>query len=149
MRPSCGAAAALILAFVGYHVKAGDARDDLKALQGTWDLIYFERDGKEVKLQEDTKVTCTGGRFVVKRGDRILAAGRMKLDPSKRPKASETTYSEGPDKGKTFQGIDQFDGNKVKFCRAGSPDEERPTDFSTRPGSGRFVAVYRRAKEGP
>jgi uncharacterized protein (TIGR03067 family) len=147
MRRACGVVAVLTLALVGYNATADDAKDDLKALEGTWDLIYFERDGKEVKLQDDTKAINTGDKFVIKRGDQVIAAGTMKLDPSKKPKASETTYTEGPDKGKTYKGIYQIDGDTVKFCRAGSPDDDWPTEFKTKPGSGQFVAVYKRAKQ--
>jgi uncharacterized protein (TIGR03067 family) len=136
----------LVLALVGGNAIADDAKDDLKALQGTWDLIYFERDGKEVKLQQNTQAINTGDKFVVKRGDEVIAAGTMKLDPSKKPNASETTYTDGADKGKTFKGIYQIEGDTVKFCRAGSPDDDRPTEFKTKSGSGEFVAVYKRAK---
>jgi uncharacterized protein (TIGR03067 family) len=147
MRRACVVVALLTLALVSCHAMADDAVDDLKALQGTWHLAYFERDGKEVKLQDDTKAINTGDGFVIQRGDKVIAAGTMKLDPSKKPKASQTTYTEGPDKGKTFKGIYQFDGNTVKFCRAGTPEAERPTEFKTKLGSGRFVAVYKRAKQ--
>jgi uncharacterized protein (TIGR03067 family) len=143
----CTLVAVLTVALVGLDATADDAKDDIKALQGTWDLIYFERDGEEVKLQNDTKAINTGDWFVVKRGDQVIAAGTMKVDPSKKPKASEATYTEGPDKGKTFKGIYQFDGDTVKFCRAGSPNDERPTEFKTKPDSGQFVAVYKRAKQ--
>lgn len=95
----------------------------------------------------DTKAINTGDKFVVKRGDQIIAAGTFKFDSSKKPKASETTYTEGPNKGKTFKGIYLIDGDKMKFCRAGSPDDERPTEFKTKPGSGQFQAEYKRTKK--
>jgi len=147
MRQACGVVAVLALALIGFDATAGDGKDDLKALEGTWGLIYFERDGKEVILQDETRAIYTGDKFVVKRGDQVISAGTMKLDPSKKPKASETTYTEGPDIGKTFKGIYQIDGETVKFCRADSPGDERPTEFKTKPGSGQFVAVYKRAKQ--
>jgi len=142
----CISAAMMAITLVGLCAAADDASDDLKALQGTWDLIYFERDGKEVKLQSETKSTNTGDKWVVKRGDQVIAAGTMKVDPSKKPKASETTYTEGPDKGKTFKGIYEFNGDTVKFCRAGSPEDEHPTEFKTRPDSRQLVTVYKRSK---
>lgn len=138
--------AALALALLTSSAVADDAKDDLKALEGTWNLIYFERDGKEVKLQNDTKAINTGDKFIVKRGDQVIAAGTMKVDPAKKPKASETTYTEGPDKGKTFKGIYQIDGDTTKFCRAGTPEDDWPTEFKSKAGSGQFVAVYKRAK---
>jgi uncharacterized protein (TIGR03067 family) len=139
-------AAVLAVALVDLNATADDAKDDLKALQGTWNLIYFERDGKEVKQQNDTRSINTGDRFVVKRGDQIIAAGTMRVDPNKKPKEFESTYTEGPDKGKTLKGIYQLDGDTVKFCRAGSPTDTRPTEFKTKPDGGQFVAVYKRAK---
>ena len=135
------------LAFGGLGVRAEDAKDDLEAMQGTWELTYFERDGMEVKLQASTKAVNTGDKFVVKRGEEIVAAGSFKFDATKKPKASETTYSEGPDKGKTFKGIYQIDRDTMKFCRAGSPEGERPTEFKTKPGSKQFSAVYKRVKK--
>ncbi len=146
MRRVCGVVVVLVLALLTCSAMADDAKDDLKALEGTWDLVYFERDGKEVKLQSDTKAVYTGDKFVVKRGDQVISAGTMKLDPGKKPKASEATYTEGAEKGKTFKGIYQIDGDTVKFCRAGLPDDERPTEFKTKPGSGQFAAVYKRTK---
>lgn len=139
-------ASALALALAPLIAAADDAKDDLKALQGAWDLVYFERDGKEVKPQDGVRVINAGEKFVIKRGDEVIAAGAMKLDPSTTPSGSETTYTEGPDKGKTFKGIYQIDGDTVKFCRAGTPNDDRPTEFKSKPGSRQFVAIYKRAK---
>lgn len=141
-----GVVAMLGLSLVCQGIWADEAQDDLKAMQGTWELTHFERDGKEVKLQASTKAINTGDKFVVKRGDEIVAAGSFKFDATKKPKASETTYSEGPDKGKTFKGIYQIDGDTMKFCRAGSPEDERPTEFKTKPGSKQVSAAYKRVK---
>ena len=122
---------------------AADAKNEL---EGTWELIYFERDGTEVKLQNHTQAIIAGDKFVVKRGEEVIAAGTSKLDPSKKPKTTVITYTERRDKGKTFKGIYQLDGDKVKFCRPGSPDDDFPTEFKTTPGSGAFISIYTRAK---
>ena len=124
-----------------------DTNGDLKAIQGTWTLIYFERGGTEIKQQNDTQAINTGNSFVVKRGDQVIAAGTMKLIADTSPKASETTYTEGQDKGKTFKGIYQIDGDRMKFCRAGTTDDERPTEFKSKPNTGQFSAVYKRASK--
>lgn len=146
MRHPCRLAAVLAAAVTGCAAPADDATADLKALQGTWTLVAFERDGKETKLQGDTRAINTGNAFVVKRGDQVVAAGTMTLDPTTNPKASETTYTDGPDKGKAFKGIYRIDGDTTTFCRAGAPADDRPTEFKSKPGSGQFVAVYKRAK---
>jgi uncharacterized protein (TIGR03067 family) len=139
--------ALLAVGVVGLNAAADDAKTDLEALQGTWELSAFERDGKEVKLEDVTKVTFTVDKFVVKRGDEVVAAGTFKLDPSKKPKVCDTTYTDGPDKGKTFKGIYQIDGDTEKFCRAGLPSGERPTEFKTKPDSGQVLSVYKRLQK--
>ena len=121
------------------------ANSDLDALQGTWTLSYFERDGTETKLESVTQAINTGNNFVVKRGSQVVAAGTVILIPGTSPKASDTTYSKGQDAGKTFKGIYQIDGDTMKFCRAGTPEGERPTEFKSKPNSGQFFAIYKRA----
>ncbi len=138
-----------LVAIAVLAVATSNARpgDDLKDLEGKWKAVYFERDGKEVKLQNETFSTITGDKYVIKSGDNVVAAGTMKLDPSKNPKAVDITYTDGPDKGKTFKGIYQIDGDTSKFCRAGAPDQERPTEFKTKEGSGGFIVMYKRLKQ--
>src|SRR5262245_10325123 len=143
----CTSLALSVVALVGVSTAADDVKSDLEAIQGTWELSSFERDGKDVKLEDVTKVTFTDDKFVIKRGDAIVAAGTFKLDPSKKPKACETTYTEGPDKGKTFKGIYQIEGDTEKFCRAGLPSDERPTEFKTKPNSGQVMSVYKRVQK--
>jgi uncharacterized protein (TIGR03067 family) len=134
------------LAAAGLATAQESPADDAKQLQGTWVLVSLERDGKEVKPQKDTKAIITGDKFIIKVGDKVIAGGTSKLDPSKTPKAVDTTYTEGPDKGKTFKGIYQLDGDMVKFCRAGSPEQERPTEFKTTADRGGLLSVYKRGE---
>jgi uncharacterized protein (TIGR03067 family) len=114
-------------------------------LEGTWDLVAIEADGKELKLPKDGRMITTGNKFVLKAGDKTIIAGTFKLDPKKKPKAIDVTYTEGPDKGKSFKGIYEVDGDTVRFCRPLEPDGERPTEFKTKPGTG--AATYKRAKK--
>lgn len=143
------AATALFMLPVGCSTTDHDANPELQAMQGTWEAVHMERDGKEVTLSNDNKTTSsnTGNKFIVRRGDQVIAAGSFAFDPSKSPRESETTYTEGPDTGKTFKGIHEIDGDTMKFCRAGSPDDERPTEFKTKPGSGQFAADYQREQQ--
>jgi uncharacterized protein (TIGR03067 family) len=116
------------------------------AIEGTWELVSVERDGKEMKVHKDTKLIVEGDKFVIMVGDKTVAGGTSKFDPSKKPNAVDSTYTEGPDKGKSFKGIYQLDGDMVKFCRASGPDKERPTEFKTTQEGGGFLAVYKRVK---
>src|SRR4051812_47592239 len=96
----------------------GTAEDAKSELEGTWDLVRVERDGKELKPQKDTQMVSTGNKFVVKAGDKIIAAGTSKLHTGTKPKSVDVTYTEGPDKGKTFKGIYAVEGETARFCRA-------------------------------
>jgi uncharacterized protein (TIGR03067 family) len=134
---------ALVLVPVPWEIRAEDVKSEL---EGTWVLVSFERDGKVVKPSTETRAIITQNKFVIKTGETVVAAGTFKVDPSKQPKASETTYTEGMEKGKTFKGIYELNGDMLKLCRAGTPDDERPTEFKSKEGSKQFVAIYRRAK---
>ena len=121
---------------------AADMQDEL---EGTWELIYFERDGKAVKIKPGgTHSVFTGDKFVVKRGEEVVSAGTSTFEPTAKPMTAVSTYTEGRDKGKTFKSICQLEGDEIKFCRAGSPDDDFPIEFKTTPGSGTFISVYRR-----
>ena len=133
------------LTLIGFvFLQESTAQDAKTELEGTWELIRFERDGKEIKPQKDTKLVITGAMFVVKVGDKVIAGGTIKLDPTKKPKAIDSAYTEGPAKDKSFKGIYHLDGDILSFCRPGSPDQERPTEFKTTPEKRGFVSVYKR-----
>jgi hypothetical protein len=55
MRSANGLSVGLVLVLVaGVTGGAADELDDWKVLQGTWDIVYLERSGSEVKPQKDT-----------------------------------------------------------------------------------------------
>ena len=135
------------LGLAGFAGCQGRPPDEAQELDGTWEQVSMEQQGNVVKPQKEIKLIITGDKFVIKADDKIVAAGTAKRDPSKNPHTVDSTYTEGPDKGKTFKGIYQRDGDTMKFCRPGSPEDQRPTEFKTTADSGGFVSVYKRAKE--
>jgi uncharacterized protein (TIGR03067 family) len=138
---------ALMLAIVFFTVSQNRAAEDGKTeLEGTWDLVSLERDGKAVEPQKNTRAIFSGSIFVIKVGDKMIAGGNFTVDAAQKPKATDATYTEGPDKEKSFKGIYQIDGDTLKFCRAGSPDQKRPTEFKTKAGTNGVASVYKRAK---
>jgi hypothetical protein len=54
--------------------------------------------------------------------------------------------TEGDDKGKTFRGIYEFEGDTRKVCLAPA-GKERPKEFSSTAGSGHVLAVLKRVKK--
>jgi uncharacterized protein (TIGR03067 family) len=132
---------------------AADARDDaakkdLEKFQGNWQLISMERDGKKTPQEDAKKITLTiqGNKFVLRKDAVIISEGTMTLVSTKKPKAIDETITTGPNKGKVFSAIYEIDGEHHKICFA-APGKERPTAFSSLPGSGQLLQVWKREKK--
>jgi uncharacterized protein (TIGR03067 family) len=147
-------AAIFLFAAVGLPVMAGDAKEEavqkeLEALKGIWAVVSAERDGKKLSDEQLKDVTLRydgSGNVSVRKGEMLLFDGTIRIDPTKKPKTLDATQtSEGPDKGKTFLGIYELQGDTLKVCSAAPAGKDRPTEFSSRPGSGHFLRVYKRA----
>ena len=54
---------------------------------------------------------------------------------------------EGFSAGKKQLGIYEVEGDTFKACFS-KPGDERPTDFTSKPGDGRTVSVWKREKTG-
>src|SRR5262249_17516772 len=114
-----------------------------------WRLSSREQDGKKSSEEETKDVFGTmneSGAFSVRRGDKVIGAGRVKLDPSTNPKSVEITFTEGQHKGNTAPAIYEIEGDKFRVCCA-RPGDERPAEFSAKAGSGRTLVVYQREKK--
>jgi uncharacterized protein (TIGR03067 family) len=156
MRVLGAAVVAIVCLFAGVRSPAadGDAKEeavakDLQVFKGTWRLSSKEVDGKKFSEEEIKDVIGTvdgSGKVSVRRGDKILGEGTIKLDPTKKPKTIDVTFTEGDRKGTTGLGIYEIDSDAFRVCiaRAG---EERPADFSAKVGSGRTLIVYKREKQ--
>ncbi|MBI3464140.1 MAG: SMP-30/gluconolactonase/LRE family protein, partial [Planctomycetes bacterium] len=120
---------------------------DLAKVQGDWILVSAERDGQKVPDEEikKTKLLLAGNKykFLQEAGAGTSPEGTFKLDPTKNPKAIDSTPADGPDAGKTFQGIYEIAGDQQKVCFA-PPGKERPTEFASKPGSGHIFQVWKR-----
>lgn len=129
---------------------AGDeaAKKDMERFQGNWTLISAERDGKKTPLEEAKKITLTiqAKQFVLRKDGVIVSEGTMALDPTKTPKEIAEAITTGPNKGKMFLAIYEIDDEHHKICFAAA-GKERPTAFSSMPGSGQLLQVWKRAKK--
>jgi uncharacterized protein (TIGR03067 family) len=140
-----------LLAAVRPQAAEGDAKEkavekDLLALKGTWRLSFRQEDGKEDSKNwiKDVIATTDGsGKMSVRRGDKVLGEGSVKLDPTTKPKSVDVTFTEGRYKGKTCLGIYEIEGDTFRVCCA-RPGDERPAAFSSEAGSGRVLVVYQR-----
>ena len=122
---------------------------ELRAFQGTWRLDSKEEDGKKFSEEEIKDVIGTidgSGKVSIRRGDEVIGAGTIKLDPTKKPKAIDVTFTEGRHKGLIALGIYEIDGAAFRVCIA-IDGGQRPEEFSANSGSGRTIVVYKREKK--
>jgi uncharacterized protein (TIGR03067 family) len=148
--------ALLTLAIASFVVAAGvltagndDAiQKDRKLMAGTWRVLSLEKDGKKTtaeQLEKTRSIISADGSAMVQREGKTIIQGNFKIDPTKKPKQSEATYTLGELKGKTVLGIYEVDGDNMRICYA-LPGQDRPTEFSSKPGSGHVLIVYKRDK---
>jgi uncharacterized protein (TIGR03067 family) len=136
-------------------IGARDAQEDavskeLAALKGTWVVVSAVRDGNKLSYDQIEGVRFTikeTGKVLVKKGEKVLFEGTIKVDPTKTPKTEDATQtSEGENKGKTTLSIYEIEGDTLKICSA-EPEKDRPAEFFSKPGSGHFLRVFKREKK--
>jgi uncharacterized protein (TIGR03067 family) len=156
MRMHGVAVLAILSLFAAVRLPAarGDAKEktvekELLAFKGTWRLSSREVDGKKSSKAWIKDVIGTGdglGKFSVRRGDKVIAEATVKLDPTKKPKTIDVTFTKGKHKRKTVLGIYEIEGDTFRVCVA-RPGDARPAAFSAKVGSGRTLVVYQRNKK--
>lgn len=112
-------------------------------LSGRWKMTRAEQDGEASPelLSLHVVLELTAGTYrvsfagqVADRGTYVITAGTLTL-----------TGQHGPNQGRTIPCLYQQRGDLLRVCYGldGSP----PADFTTAPGSGRYLATYRRVED--
>jgi uncharacterized protein (TIGR03067 family) len=122
------------------------ARKDLKLLQGAWVMVALEVNGADVPIEklQGTVLTIKDNSYVVKIKDKIINTALIELDPAKDPKHFNMTPQEGSNKDKLHPAIYKIDGETFKMARGLNPEQERPNQFATWPGTNYFVVTWKR-----
>jgi uncharacterized protein (TIGR03067 family) len=134
----------------GLAVAAFAADDDAvkkekEALKGKWTIVSVERDGKAVDMWKDGVRLVEGDNYTLTTKDGDSFKGTFTVDPAKVPKAIDFSPTGGQYKGKTLRGIYEIDGDMLKICFA-EPDKDRPTEFTSKSGSGWTFAIHKKQK---
>lgn len=121
---------------------------DREQLQGVWECVLLERDGRTVYRDEQARMAR-----VIFHGDNVtfedvgvMLQGTYHLGPGQTPKTFDLTLVEGDDVVTYPAAIYELEQGKLRLC-FGFPSRIRPTRFETFPGSGRTLFNYRRAFE--
>jgi len=124
------------------------AKKDVEAFQGKWILLSAERNGQKTPEEEvkKLKLTIQASKFILYRDSVAISEGTFRLDPTRKPKEIDETVTAGPSKGKIYRAIYEIDAEHHKICFAAA-GKERPTAFSSTPGSGHLLQVWKRQKK--
>ncbi|MCI0681267.1 MAG: TIGR03067 domain-containing protein [Gemmataceae bacterium] len=128
------------------HAQDDAAKKDLKALQGDWTIAALEVNGMDVPADklEGTVLTVKDGRYTVKIKDKVINTALIELDPKKDPKELNMTPQEGANKDKLHKAIYKIEGDTFKMARGLNPDQDRPDQFATWPGTNCFVITWKK-----
>jgi uncharacterized protein (TIGR03067 family) len=120
-------------------------KPDIEALQGTWDIVSLEMEGRRYPAA-GSQITIEGGRFTsLNMGAEY--SGVVEVDQSSSPKTLDLQFETGPEKGNRSLGIYDLDGGTLRLC-LGLTGKTRPTKFISAPGSGHALEILRRERNG-
>jgi uncharacterized protein (TIGR03067 family) len=122
------------------------AKKDLGRMQGSWTMQALEINGKDVPIDklQGTVLTIKGEEYRTKIKDKELFGFRIKLDPSKDPKALDMIQKQPDGSEQVIKGIYVFENDVFKMCRGLKAEQERPNQFATWPDTGYFVVTWKK-----
>ena len=115
-------------------------------LAGTWQAVSYALDGNKASDEDLKKIQLVidaQGKTIARNEGKVFIASTTKIDPTPEPMTIDLTYTEGGPKGTNSLGIYQIEDDVLTICRAAS-DKARPTEFSSKPGSGQTLMSYKR-----
>ena len=121
---------------------------ELKELRGTWQLVEEIDDGKPMPAEEakKSKLTFDGtGKWKVEIDGKIIGEGTALINPTRKPKTIDYTFTQGEAAGASFLAIYELTGDVFRHC--GVMKGTRPSEFSSKPGSGQTLTTFRREKK--
>jgi uncharacterized protein (TIGR03067 family) len=147
--------AALLASWVGFlsygalhappvAVVQAEARSNLDGLQGDWQVVAVEQDGRVLPKDKFplTSLRIRDDTIVHEGGPHQLLKVRFQLHPEQQPKAMDME-SEGYH-GDIYKAIYALEDDTLTICR---PDDAiRPKEFASRPGSNVLLYTAKRIR---
>jgi uncharacterized protein (TIGR03067 family) len=128
----------------GDHAANGGG-DDMREIQGTWQVTAAQQNGETLTGENvtNTIVIVTGSSYRTLGGNRV-DRGTFTLDPSKNPKQMDIKSGTS---GETLQAIYEVGPDHMRVCYA-MEGADRPTEFATSSGNGPILLLdYKRKKD--
>lgn len=127
--------------------ETASAADDVKKLQGVWEIASGEVNGGPMPPDDTAGITLTiaGDKYTVVKGD-FNDHGSFSVDGSKTPKQMDVRPETGSGAGNTMLAIYEAGPDSFRVCYA-TQGADRPKAFTTEVDSGRVVIAYKRKKQ--
>jgi uncharacterized protein (TIGR03067 family) len=124
--------------------KGGEVASVVTDFEGEWQMVSAVMDGAPMdpSAVEWVKRITRGSETTVYAGPQVMMKMEFKCDASGAPKTIDYINTAGSNKGKSQQGIYEFEGELLKICVA-APGKPRPTQFQSDRGDGRTFTVWR------
>jgi uncharacterized protein (TIGR03067 family) len=136
----------LCLTITADDKKPEAGKKELEKFSGAWKVTLLEMGGKKMPEQQlkAAKLVIDGSNFTMTDGFATYC-GHIEVDSTRKPKSIDLIFTEGPEKGKTNQGIYELEGDVFKLCLDIS-GKARPSDFASKPGSPQVFELLKRVK---
>jgi uncharacterized protein (TIGR03067 family) len=144
-------AASLLLSCISSaeDAKKEATKKDRQLYQGTWQIVSLTVNGNKVPEPDAQKIRVINqadGAGLLEVEGKVVAKAIFTIDPTKKPKTIDLTFTEGDNKGKTWHGIYEVGKDNRKICYP-QLGKNRPTEFSSTPENGHILAEFKRVKK--
>ena len=126
------------------------ALKELKKLEGKWDLVQIDRDGKSVILKQgEATITIKGTKWsVIVDGKVFQEVEVVALDPKTKPACIDFKTIPRPKReAQTYEAIFKLEGDMLYYVVYNGKDKNRPTSFDPPSDSDTQLMILKRAKE--
>ena len=126
--------------------EGGASADEIKKLQGQWQIAAMEREGSEIPHEDikDVVVDVQGTTYKLLNVDNEHG-GTFSVDDSKEPKQMDIKQQSGPGGERVLKAIYELKGDTFRVCYA-QEGGDRPTTFSGGADSKQVIITYQRKK---
>jgi uncharacterized protein (TIGR03067 family) len=125
---------------------AAPRRGTATSFEGEWRMVSGVMDGQPMdkSMVKWLKRVTEGNQTTVYAGPQVMMKFELTTDESKSPRAIDYFHTGGSSKGKSQQGIYEFEGDLLKIF-VSAPGCARPMQFRTTPGDDGTLTLWKRA----
>jgi uncharacterized protein (TIGR03067 family) len=113
-------------------------------IEGQWQVVSAVHAGEPAPelVTDHMEVEIARGMYCVRFQGKVADRGHLSIRAEEERLILELKGTEGPNRGRTIPAIVQHKGDRLRICYG--LDGSLPTDFTSVPGSPRYLVFYRR-----